>query len=167
MTIRAFQGRDATLYILMQDGTFAKATGVRTTSMTLNNNPVDVTNADSGGFREIYAAGGNQQMDLTCEGLANASKPFRRLRRFAVARKELVVQYRSFTNEAFQCSAVLMDWQMTGVHNDVETFRTTIHSTGPITVKIDSNLYRANTSDEVNVDESDLEGFTAEDQVST
>jgi predicted secreted protein len=135
--------------------------------MNLNNNPVDVTNADSNGFREIFAQGGSQQMDLTCEGLVNASDPFRRLRRYALVREELTVQYRSFSNEAWEANVVPMDYVLTGAYNDVETFRITLNSSGPITVKIDDTSYQANTNDEVNVAEDDTEGFLPGDQAPT
>ena len=54
MTTTAYRGRDAAIY--KGDGAtaeaFTKVAGVRTTGMTINNEPVDITNSDSGGFRD-------------------------------------------------------------------------------------------------------------------
>jgi TP901-1 family phage major tail protein len=45
------------------------ATGLRTKSITINNNPVDITSDDDSGFRTLLAESGEKQLDLSLEGI--------------------------------------------------------------------------------------------------
>jgi predicted secreted protein len=152
----------------MKDNNFQIFAGVRTTRLVLNNNPVDISNADSGGFREMAAEAGLQSMQVSLDGIVSNGAVFRRVRRFAAVKKVVTIQYRSFTNEAWQSDMVISSLQLTGAYNDVETFSITLDSTGPIQIKIDANLYqRKPDADGISVDETDLEAFVPEDEVGT
>lgn len=164
--IKPFPGRDAAVYLRMKDGDFVKVAGARTAALVLNNNPIDVTHADSDGFRELFGRGGIQQMDVTLDGFVTNQIGFRRLRRFAFVRKDVVIQYRTFTNEGWEAACFPASLNMTGAYNDAETFQVVLQSTGTITVKIDATLYRSQAEDQT-TDESDLQAFTESDEVGT
>ena len=59
MATTAHRGRDALMKVSIDGGSvFATVGGIRTNNFTINNEPVDITNADSAGFRELLADGG-------------------------------------------------------------------------------------------------------------
>jgi TP901-1 family phage major tail protein len=43
--------------------------GVRTKSVTINNEPIDITTDDSAGFRELLDVSGERHLDISVEGL--------------------------------------------------------------------------------------------------
>ena len=50
-------------------GTMTTVGGMRSTSMTLNDEAVDISNKDSGSFRELLPAGGIQPMSISASGV--------------------------------------------------------------------------------------------------
>ena len=65
----AAQRGKALLLKIDVSGTMTTVGGMRSTSMTLNDEAVDITNKDSGSFRELLPAGGIQSMTITASGV--------------------------------------------------------------------------------------------------
>ena len=61
-------------------GTMTTVGGMRSTSMTLNDEAVDITNKDSGSFRELLPSGGIQSMTITASGVFTDSTAEQTLR---------------------------------------------------------------------------------------
>jgi predicted secreted protein len=135
-----FPGRDAALYV-SQGGvpeTFAKLAGARTTNMTLNNEPVDVTNIDSNGFRELLPDGGVQSMEATISGIVKDHAVYRDVQLQAQQRTLQTYQYRSGNGDIWQASMAIASLQRTGEYNGAETFNITLQSSGDISFNIGS-----------------------------
>lgn len=66
----AYKGRLGILQISTNGGsTFTTIGGAKTSNLTINNNPVDITNVSSGGFRELLPDAGAQSVDVTVDGV--------------------------------------------------------------------------------------------------
>jgi predicted secreted protein len=135
-----FPGRDAALYV-SQGGspeTFAKLAGARTTAMTLNNEPVDVTNIDSNGFRELLPDGGVQSMDATISGIVKNHIVYRDVQLQAQQRTIQKYQFRSGNGDIWEADMVISNLQRTGEYNGAETFSISLQSSGTISFNIGS-----------------------------
>lgn len=60
----AISGRD----LIVKQATTAIA-GVRTTTLSIDNSPVDITSKDDGGFRKLGGFSGQRTLDITLEGV--------------------------------------------------------------------------------------------------
>lgn len=135
-----FPGRDAALYV-SQGGspeTFAKLAGARTTSMTLNNEPVDVTNMDSNGFRELLPDGGVQAMDATISGVVKNHAIYREVQLQAQNRTIVKFQFRSANGDIWEADMAIANLQRSGEYNGAETFQIQLQSSGDISFNIGS-----------------------------
>lgn len=129
-----FAGRDAALYKELDDTAdqFSKVAGVRTTSMTLNNEPVDTTSVDSEGFRELLPDAGVQSMDVTLSGIVKNSTTYQEVQEQAIARTVKRYQYRSANGDRWECDMAVVNLQKTGEYNGAETFSISLQSDGAI-----------------------------------
>lgn len=50
-------------------GTFLTLAGMRTTSMTINNDPVDITTKDDGSWRKLLSDSGLRNIDISAAGI--------------------------------------------------------------------------------------------------
>ena len=71
----AAQRGKALLLKIDVSGTMTTVGGMRSTSMTLNDEAVDISNKDSGSFRELLPAGGIQSMTITASGVLSHAPP--------------------------------------------------------------------------------------------
>lgn len=140
MATNAFRGREAALYL--GDGgspeTFTKFAGARTTAMTLNNEPVDITNIDSGGFRELLPDAGVQSMDVRIDGVVNDAAVYIEVQTQAKDRTVKRYQFRSGNGDIWEADMVIQSLERTGAFNDAETFAISLQSTGPISFEFAS-----------------------------
>lgn len=76
----AYKGRSGPLQISANGGsTFTTIGGVRANDITINNNPVDITNVSSGGYREMLADGGTQELNISISGIVSSDAAFKTL----------------------------------------------------------------------------------------
>lgn len=134
MATNAFKGREAALYL--GDGgspeTFTKFAGARTTAMTLNNEPVDITNIDSNGFRELLPDAGVQSMDVRIDGVVNDAAVYLEVQQQATDRTIRRYQFRSGSGDIWEANMIVQSLERTGTYNDAETFTISLQSSGPI-----------------------------------
>lgn len=129
----AYAGRAAALSNSANGGsTFLVVGGVRTSSVTLNNNPVDITNVGSGGFQEMLANGGNQALSISLDGVVLDNTPFETM--LTQAKDRTIIRYRlAFASGGvIEAPFVIASVAITGAHNDAQTFSATLESSGTI-----------------------------------
>lgn len=134
MPARGYRGRLVRLAIgdaAAPEG-FSVIAGLRTTAATLNNNPVDATTVESGGFRELLPDGGLQSLTVSGDGIVAEGASDRALYAKAVARS--LANYRlSFENgDRFEGAFAISRFVRTGAQADAETFSVTLESSGPL-----------------------------------
>ena len=134
-SITAKSGR---LFVLkVSDGTspttFVTVGGINATDMAINNNPVDVTNAASGGIREWLPDGGVQELRATCEGIKDSLTTGAVLLQAAsITRSIIQCQIVSGHGDKFTFNGVVNNWRRTGRMDDAERFSCEIVSDGAI-----------------------------------
>ena len=129
----AAQRGKALLLKIDVSGTMTTVGGMRSTSMTLNDEAVDITNKDSGSFRELLPAGGIQSMSISASGVFTDSTGENNLRGAAftgsAVNYDLVFGDGSDVKGAF----IVTSYERAGEFNGEETFSCTLESSGTIT----------------------------------
>lgn len=108
--------------------------GARTKTITINNEPVDVTTDDDDGWRALLEDSAESQVDLSVEGLTKDTT----LIQAAVDRTALIV---SCEIELFNDDTITGEFRLNSVeigaeYNDAVTFTATMQSTGAPTYAV-------------------------------
>lgn len=110
---------------------FVAIGGMQSKSLSINNNPVDVSD-DSAGYQKMIPDGGIQSMEISGNGIVKDNTQARALLAAAVARTEKNYQLMSGLGDQFQGTFVISQIQRTGGHDGAETFSLTLMSSGSI-----------------------------------
>jgi predicted secreted protein len=134
-SIEAQPGR---LFLLkVSDGTspttFVTVGGVRATSMTLNNNPVDITNVASNGYRELLPDGGVQSFSMALEGIMDSQTQGAVLL-FTAARNRTLIECQivSGHGDEFRGNMAVNQFQRNGAFDNAEVFSCQLESSGQL-----------------------------------
>ena len=110
-------------------GTMTTVGGMRSTSMTLNDEMVDITNKDSGSQRHLLAAGGVSSMTITASGVFTDTAAETHLRsKFATSTFEsynVIVPDLGTYASKFQITSL----EYAGEYNGEATYSLTLEST--------------------------------------
>jgi TP901-1 family phage major tail protein len=125
---------DAGKNFLLKMGTGTGAVTVaamRTTSFTLNGEAVDISNKDSGGFRELLGSAGLASISLTAEGVLTGSTTSNgfsgRAKAKSIDAYTILWDGTSGTLAGnFQC----VSFGAAGGHNNEQTYNVTLESSG-------------------------------------
>lgn len=129
----AYKGRAAVWAISANGGsTFTVIGGVRVTNMTINNNPVDITNVLSDGFREMLPDGGTQSVDVSLEGVVVDDAAFQTF--LAQAHDRTLVYHRfSFADAGVILAKFAVNSHQYGApHDGAQTFSSSLGSSGTV-----------------------------------
>lgn len=110
---------------------FAAIGGARSTSLSINNNPVDVSDASSV-YQKMLATGGIQSMEVSLDGVCKDNAMFEALELAAVNRTASNYQMTSGSGAVFEGTFVITSFQRTGPHDGAETFSASFSSHGQI-----------------------------------
>jgi len=136
-SIQAEPGR---LFLLkISDGTspttFQTVAGLRTNDVTINGNPVDISNKGSNGWQEMLPDGGIKSVDISGSGIfdASATGPLRRVFLSALAGGTfLEAEVISGSGDKFTGTWSCSTFKRAGTHTEAETFDITMKSSGPV-----------------------------------
>lgn len=106
--------------------------GLRTTGVQMNNNPVDITNMGSGGYRELLGDAGVQSMSFTGDGVADTTTGADLLQAAARNRTAIECQLTSGHNDIFSGWFFVSTFSRSGTFDGVETFNVTLESSGRV-----------------------------------
>jgi TP901-1 family phage major tail protein len=118
---------------LLKQGTAAGGTtlaGMRTTGLTVNNEQVDITNKDSGGWRTLLEAAGTQSMDITVEGVFTNAAVEHTVRGYAVANSINAFALVFGDGDYIEGNFAISNYQRSGAFNGEETYSLTLQSSG-------------------------------------
>lgn len=121
-----FVGRKA---VLKKDTTTIAS--LRTRTVTLNNEPVDVTTDDAEGFRTLLAEPGTKTLDISCEGLTTDAT----LLTAAMSGTDILEAY-SILFPAIGTLAgdfVITSFEVGAAYNEASTFSASLQSAGEFT----------------------------------
>lgn len=101
----------------------------RATSLTVNNNAIDITTLNSNGFKELQADGGVQFLSIQLDGIFKDSNAEELLREAALNRVAKNYQF-IFPNGDYIASAFVVDsYQRQGSYSGLELFSLKLSST--------------------------------------
>src|SRR5690606_31131478 len=108
---------------------FTTVGGVRTTNLTLNNNPVDVSD-NASGWQKMLADGGIQSIEMSLDGIAKNDSAFESLLQDGFDRVSRNVQLVSGNGDIYEGPVVIASIQRSGAHDGAETFSCSLQSDG-------------------------------------
>ena len=114
-------------------GTMTTVGGMRSTSMTLNDEAVDITNKDSGSFRELLPSGGIQSMTITASGVFTDSTAEQTLR--SAYGTSSFKSYNIIVPDlgTYAGTFMIASLEYAGEYNGEATYSVTLESSGSIT----------------------------------
>ena len=120
-----FKGTELTLTLAG-----AAIAGVRTKTVSLNKEPIDVTSDDDAGWRSLLGEAGIKSCDLSVEGVTKSYTVIGSW--FSADAPQAVVL--TFPNGAtIEGDFMLASLEQTGAYNDAVTFSASLQSTGEVT----------------------------------
>jgi len=128
----AFVGRKA---ILSTGSPLVAVAALRTKTMTLANEPVDVTSDDDNGFRKLLQDPGNKTLDISVEGVVKDVPTFASLMALAVSGTDILENI-SLLFPAIGTIAgefVISSFEIGAPYNEAATFSCTLQSAGAYT----------------------------------
>lgn len=136
-SIQAQKGRAFLLKI--SDGTspttYNSVAGLRANDVTINGNPVDITNKDSNGWQELLPDAGIKSVDLSGSGIFDAATAGR-LRTVMISAFQggsfFEGQIVSGSGEKITGTFSCATFKRSGNHDNAETFDITLKSHGPV-----------------------------------
>ena len=128
----AFVGRKAVLSI---GSPLVAVAAIRTKTMSLANEPVDVTSDDDVGFRKLLADPGNKTLDITIEGVAKDVPTFATLMGLAVSGTDILdnVSLLVPASGTIAGEFIVSAFEVGAPYNEAATFSCTLQSAGAYT----------------------------------
>lgn len=131
-----FKGRELRIKVRVSTGpdVFTVIGGIRTESMTINNETVDVTDKDGNGWRELLEGAGITSMSLKGSGVVSDDTVFTdHIMAAVMANTHVVLKIESGLGDVWQGTFAVPSAERAGEYNKEETFSITLESAGTIT----------------------------------
>lgn len=106
--------------------------GSRSLTVTINNEAVEITNKDSGGFRELLEGAGTQGVDISLEGVATDGSTYETFKGYAQAGSINSMQVIGPDNDAVSAAFLITSFQEAGNYNDEIKFSASLQSSGTV-----------------------------------
>ena len=129
----AQKGADLLLKINTSGSTYATVAGLRSTSITLNDEAVDITNKDSGGIRTLLPDAGIFSMSVSGSGVFTDEASEETLRAAMNATSFKNFQLILPNLGTYQGAFMVASLEYSGEHNGEVTYSVTLESSGTIT----------------------------------
>ena len=131
-----FKGRELRIKVRVSTGpdVFTVIGGIRTESMTINSETVDVTDKDGNGWRELLEGAGITSMSLKGSGVVSDDAVFTdHIMAAVMANTHVVLKIESGLGDVWQGTFAVPSAERAGEYNKEETFSITLESAGTIT----------------------------------
>ena len=131
-----YKGRELRIKVRVSTGpdVFTVIGGIRTESMTINNETVDVTDKDGNGWRELLEGAGITSMSLKGSGVVSDDTVFTdHIMAAVMANTHVVLKIESGLGDVWQGTFAVPSAERAGEYNKEETFSITLESAGTIT----------------------------------
>ena len=113
--------------------TFTTVAGLKTTQLSINNEVVDATSKESGGWRELLAGAGVRNVSVSGTGIFTGSAAEAQMRDKALTASidnyEIAFESGDKFTGAFQVTAL----DFAGAYNAARTYTLSLDSSGPVT----------------------------------
>lgn len=135
MSTTAYKGRDVAIKIgdgLTPEEGFTAIAGFKSQSVSFNNNPVDITNIGSAGYREMLPDGGVQSMSISGQGVFVDQTAYDDLFTQSINRTLKNYQIEFGNGDRFEAAFVVSNWERSGGFDNAEEASFTLESSGTI-----------------------------------
>lgn len=112
--------------------TFTTVGGLRTTSITHNNQTVDATNKDSGAWRELLDGAGTRSVSISGSGVFTDSAAEETVRGYAMSSSVNNYELHFGNGDKLSGAFQITSYQRAGSYNDAETYSITLASAGQV-----------------------------------
>lgn len=107
--------------------------GLRATSMTINNEAVDITNKDSAGWRTLLEGAGVQSVDISVSGIAETQATFEMFKGYAQAGTINAYTLTAEDGDSISGNFLITSFEEAGDYNAGQTFTASLQSSGTVT----------------------------------
>jgi TP901-1 family phage major tail protein len=104
--------------------------GLKNTTLSLNNESVDVTNKDSAGYRTLLTQAGTQSITITANGTVESAAGFETFQGYAFANSINTFSFFFGDGDTIEGSFQITKLELAGEYNGAQTFTTTLESSG-------------------------------------
>lgn len=121
------------LSMLLKLGTVASPTsvaGLKNTTLSLNNEMVDVTTKSSNGYRTLLAQAGVQSLTITASGTAESDSGFETLQNYSFANSINTMNMIFGDGDTIEGSFQVTKFEIAGEYNGAQLFNITLESSG-------------------------------------
>ena len=122
------KGQFFRLYVEI-DSTFTLLAALRSTTMTLNNEAVDVTDKDGSLWKTLLEGAGVESISIKASGICNNSASFLFIRSSVMTGTFINAKLESNLNEIYTCTFKITSMESSGDYNKEEIFSLTLDST--------------------------------------
>lgn len=112
---------------------FTTIGGMRTTSLSINGEIVDVTDKDSGGWRELITGAGVNSISLSFSGVFKDTAAETLLLNYAMAQEVNNYQIVTQGGVTFSCAFQVQNLEYQGDYNGARQYSGTLESAGTLT----------------------------------
>lgn len=135
-----FAGKDLLLYLGDQDTnatatTYSVIGGQRSTSFSINNEQIDVTDKDDSRWKKLIE-GGVRNMSLSCSGILNDTAVHKELLEIATTGQIRFMRIQFADGQTFTGPFLLTSFEGTGEYTDAQQYSLTLESAGDIEYEI-------------------------------
>lgn len=121
------------LSMLLRLGAVASSTtvaGLKETTLSLNNEMVDVTTKDSAGYRTLLAQAGTQSLTISASGTAATETGFETIQNYAFANSINTMNVIFGDGDTIEGSFQITKFDVAGSYNGAQTYSITLESSG-------------------------------------
>jgi TP901-1 family phage major tail protein len=115
---------------LALDGSGGTVAGLQTTTLTINNEKVDVTNKDSAGWQTLLQGAGVQSVQMQANGTAVSDATFATLESYAQVNSINPFQMVYVNGDTLSGNFQISKFEISGAYNKEQTFTCTLESSG-------------------------------------
>lgn len=112
---------------------FVTVAGLRTTQLSINGDPVNVTTKDSGGWRELLSGAGVRSVSVSAAGIFTGSAAEARIQAQALAGAIDAYQLTFESGDRMEGRFLVTRLDYAGDYNGERTYTLALESSGPVT----------------------------------
>lgn len=132
-------GLDMALLINTTESTYVAVGGLRNVSSRWNNQPIDITHADSANMQTLLGGGGTSSLEISADGLFvddvayDTIEATARARTLKGYRLQIPVAAGGATFHKLEASFMVSSFEVSGRYDDAVAFSITLASSGAVT----------------------------------
>ena len=129
-----FKGREFRVSVRTAPDVYAVIGGIRTESVTINSETVDVTDKDGNGWRELLEGAGITSMSVKGSGVVSNNTVFtNHIMAAKMADTHITIKLESGLGDVFTGKFAVPSVERAGEYNKEETFSISLESAGVVT----------------------------------